>query len=129
MASRTMTRVAALASVALLVSAPAFAQTPRESAERGYDATKAMLLSYPDPQVRELQQALKDQGYHVGRIDGRLDNLTDEAIKKFQREHGLSSNGKLTADTMAQLRAGEHGAASPATSETKTPRKHHFLKH
>src|SRR5207244_13513861 len=77
------TVIGALVSSALLVSMPTFGADPLSSAEAGFDATKAMLLAYPDSQVKGAQQTLTDEGYYRGLVDGRLDNHTDEAIRRF----------------------------------------------
>ena len=40
------------------------------------------------------QQKLELLGYDVDRKDGRISKDTTEAIKKFQKEHGLKKSGK-----------------------------------
>lgn len=52
--------------------------------------------------VLKVQKALKASGYNPGRIDGILGSDTARAIKKFQRDNGLSI-GALTYDTMSKL--------------------------
>jgi peptidoglycan hydrolase-like protein with peptidoglycan-binding domain len=113
MTRRSITRVAALAGVVSLAwTAPVAAQAARESAERSYDAVKSMLLMYPQESVREAQQALVAQGYDPGRTDGRLDSRTEDAIAKFQRDHGMPPDGRLSPATIAALKGGP-AAASP----------------
>jgi len=119
MTRRSITRVVALAGVVSLAwtvaapwTAPVAAQAARDSAERGYDAVKSMLLMYPQESVREAQQALVAQGYDPGRTDGRLDSRTEGAIAKFQRDHGMPPDGRLSPATIAALKGGP-AAASP----------------
>ena len=45
------------------------------------------------------QQKLEMLGYDVDRKDGRMSKDTGEAIKKFQKEHGLKKSGKLDNKT------------------------------
>ena len=56
-----------------------------------------------------VQILLESQGYDVGKIDGifRSKNQTEsntmKAIKKFQREHGLTPNGIINKATVQAL--------------------------
>lgn len=49
------------------------------------------------------QQKLELLGYDVDRKDGRISNDTTEAIKKFQKEHGLKKSGKLDTKTYNKI--------------------------
>lgn len=42
-------------------------------------------------------------GYDVDRKDGRISKDTTEAIKKFQKEHGLKKSGKLDTKTYNKI--------------------------
>jgi peptidoglycan hydrolase-like protein with peptidoglycan-binding domain len=55
------------------------------------------------PATREIQQALKNSGFYQGAIDGKVGPLTREAIKEFQRVHGLKDDGVVGKQTWAQL--------------------------
>jgi murein L,D-transpeptidase YcbB/YkuD len=55
------------------------------------------------PSTREIQQALKNSGFYQGSIDGKIGPLTREAIKEFQRVHGLKDDGVVGKQTWAQL--------------------------
>lgn len=49
------------------------------------------------------QQKLELLGYGVDRKDGRISKDTAEAIKKFQKEHGLKKSGKLDTKTYNKI--------------------------
>ena len=57
------------------------------------------------PTTREIQQALKNAGFYQGVIDGKMGPQTRDAIKEFQRVHGLSDDGVVGKQTWAKLRA------------------------
>lgn len=61
-------------------------------------------------QVREVQEALKQQGHDPGTIDGVLDAETQAAIQSFQQSSGLEATGQLDDQTMAQLGVQEHSS-------------------
>lgn len=53
--------------------------------------------------VKKLQQALQAKGYYKGKIDGIYGSGTTEAVKAFQKKHGLSRDGiagKVTIKTL-----------------------------
>jgi peptidoglycan hydrolase-like protein with peptidoglycan-binding domain len=43
--------------------------------------------------VRQLQQALKDLGHDPGAVDGQFGSKTEQAVKAFQRDRGLTVDG------------------------------------
>ena len=57
------------------------------------------------PATHEVQQALKNAGFYQGPVDGKMGALTKEAIKEFQRVHGLKDDGVAGRQTWAKLRA------------------------
>jgi len=80
--------------------------------------------------VEEVQQALKQQGYDPGPIDGVLDAETQAAIESFQQSAGLAATGQLDEQTMAQLGIKEHSSeqgsaqyeGSPTESDDRSAR-------
>lgn len=59
-------------------------------------ASRALKLTNPymrGDDVRELQRALKEQGYDPGQIDGIFDKKTERAVKRFQKASGLKADG------------------------------------
>jgi peptidoglycan hydrolase-like protein with peptidoglycan-binding domain len=56
-----------------------------------------------NPWVEELQRILKDTGFEPGPIDGVMGGQTRAAIRKFQKEKGLKSTGKVDSTTQLAL--------------------------
>ena len=55
-----------------------------------------------DAIIGDLQQALSDNGYDVGGIDGRLGRGTYGALEKYQKENALATGG-ITYETLIAL--------------------------
>lgn len=55
--------------------------------------------------VRELQTMLKSLGLYGAAIDGDFGNMTDAAVRAFQRKYGLKVDGYAGPVTLAKLRA------------------------
>ena len=76
--------------------------------------------------VRALQENLKTLGYYTGTVTGTYGNLTKEAVRLFQRDNGLASDGVAGPRTLAKitevLAAKTGGAtASPSPGSTAAP--------
>lgn len=56
------------------------------------------------PKAREIQLALKNAGYYLGSIDGRIGKATKNAIKAFQKANNLTVDGRLGKKTWELLR-------------------------
>jgi len=70
----------------------------------------------PAPErISEIQQALAKDGSFAGTPNGKWDDSTVEAMKKFQAGHGLNPTGKLDAPTLQKLGLGSQtaGVAAP----------------
>ena len=65
--------------------------------------------------ISEIQQALAKDGSFSGTANGKWDDSTVEATKKFQEAHGLNATGKLDAKTLQKLGLGSQttGVAPP----------------
>ena len=61
-------------------------------------------------EIRQMQQALNQKGFNVGRADGRLGPRTKNALNKFQSKQGLQQTGTPDEQTLAALGIG--GGAS-----------------
>jgi peptidoglycan hydrolase-like protein with peptidoglycan-binding domain len=79
----------------------------------------------PAPErISEIQQALAKDGSFSGTPNGKWDDSTADAMRKFQSGHGLNPSGKLDAPTLQKLGLGSQtaGIAAPmppiATSST-----------
>ena len=57
------------------------------------------------PAAREIQQALKNAGFYQGAVDGRMGPQTKDAVKEFQRVHGLTDDGVVGRQTWSKLQA------------------------
>ena len=57
------------------------------------------------PSTRKIQQALKNSGFYQGSLDGKMGSKTHDAIKEFQRVHGLQDDGVVGKQTWAKLRS------------------------
>ncbi len=55
------------------------------------------------PKARDIQTALKNAGYDIGAIDGKMGKNTRQAIKAFQKANGLEADGKVGTKTWAAL--------------------------
>ena len=53
--------------------------------------------------VTRLQRALKNAGYFNGNVDGYYGEDTELAVKRFQRDKGLTQDGKAGPSTQRYL--------------------------
>jgi peptidoglycan hydrolase-like protein with peptidoglycan-binding domain len=58
-----------------------------------------------DPRVAAVQDALSRAAYGPLQADGLLGPQTEEAIRRFQADHGLAVTGELTDSLVVELRA------------------------
>lgn len=70
--------------------------------------------------TKEIQQALKNAGFYQGNVDGKLGPATKEAVKEFQRVHGLKDDGIVGKQTWAKLNAYAELSGGAATTEIVT---------
>ncbi len=65
--------------------------------------------------ITEIQSALVKNGSYTGDPNGKWDDSTTAAVRKFQSSHGLSPTGKLDAPTLQRLGLGSTtaGVAAP----------------
>lgn len=56
-------------------------------------------------EVSKLQKFLRDKGYYDGRITGYAGEVTEAAIKTFQKKNGLQVSGIIGAATRAKVNA------------------------
>lgn len=50
-----------------------------------------------------IQRALKNAGYYTGTIDGKVGSGTKQALRNFQRDNGLTTDGVCGRQTWARL--------------------------
>ena len=70
--------------------------------------------------VRAAQQALRDQGYNPGPIDGVMGPRTSAAVRDYQTKQGLTASGQLDDATMDKLGVRGASSASPTTEPQTT---------
>jgi peptidoglycan hydrolase-like protein with peptidoglycan-binding domain len=65
--------------------------------------------------INEIQTALAKDGSFAGKPNGKWDDSTVDAVKKFQVGHGLNPTGRLDAPTLQKLGLGSTtaGVAAP----------------
>lgn len=77
-------------------------------------------LGSSGPDVKALQQQLKDLGFDPNGVDGNFGAGTDKAVREFQQANGLGVDGKVGPGTLAALQSAA-GAAANATLAASTP--------
>lgn len=70
--------------------------------------------------VRQVQQALKDQGYYDGAVDGIMGVRTRRAIQAYQQEKGLPATGRLDERTLQALGVALKGETASRGAAAKT---------
>lgn len=63
--------------------------------------------------IRSVQQALNDQGYDAGAIDGQMGPSTQDALRRFQQAQNLPQTGQADARTLTAL-----GISNQASNQT-----------
>jgi peptidoglycan hydrolase-like protein with peptidoglycan-binding domain len=84
---------------------------------------KGQKVPTPD-RISEIQQALAKDGSFEGTPNGKWNDASVEAMKKFQAAHGLNPSGKLDARTLEKLGLGSQtaGVAAPIPPINSTSR-------
>ena len=73
-----------------------------------------------DRNVRAAQQALRDQGFNPGPMDGVMGPRTSAALRDYQTKQGLTASGQLDDATMDKLGVRSATSASPSTEPQTT---------
>ena len=71
--------------------------------------------------MTRLQQRLKELGYYNGEVDGQYGPGTAEAVRVFQAQHGLDSDGIAGEATRTRLYAQDAQTCVPTATPTATP--------
>jgi len=84
---------------------------------------KGQMAPTPD-RISTIQEALAKDGSFTSTPNGKWDESTVEAMKKFQGAHGLNPSGKLDALTLEKLGLGSQtaGIAEPVAPPNSTSR-------
>jgi peptidoglycan hydrolase-like protein with peptidoglycan-binding domain len=116
-----MSRLLAISSILVLaLGGPALAQ----NAEPGTAAPSSSAgMAMSAAQVKQAQNALKQQGLYDGEIDGILGPQTKTALTQFQKKEGLQQSAELDPQTYSRLMsmAGQSGSSmKPGASSGST---------
>ena len=61
---------------------------------------------------RDIQKALQSAGYYQGTVDGKIGPGTKDAVKAFQRDHGLEADGVVGRQTWDKLKVYTSGSGA-----------------
>jgi phage tail tape-measure protein len=67
------------------------------------DHRAKLAMAPADGNVRSAQAALNDQGYSAGTVDGQWGPATQNAVRRFQQDKGLTQTGMLDDATLNAL--------------------------
>ena len=89
-----------------LIAGPSWGQADKPS-DRVLEGAKPGTAANPGTtnpdRVRMAQQALKDQGYYSGPIDGVFSKSTHDAVRSLQKSKNLNVTGNIDDDTARAL--------------------------
>lgn len=92
--------------------------TPAKPPARAYTPVAPM---QPAPErVSEIQQALAAKGYYAGSTNGVWGPDSIDALKRFQKDHNLRNDGKLSSLSLISLGL---GPTRPASDSKPNPEK------
>jgi peptidoglycan hydrolase-like protein with peptidoglycan-binding domain len=74
-----------------------------------------MMLMRADQLVESVQQALKDEGFYYGEVNGDMNANLTAAIRRYQIRNGLQVSGELNDETLRSLGIKSSGSSRPAT--------------
>jgi peptidoglycan hydrolase-like protein with peptidoglycan-binding domain len=63
--------------------------------------------------IRTVQQTLSGLGYNTGKVDGRLGEDTQRAIREFETDHQLPETGRVSGKLIARLAKAAGGSRLP----------------
>ena len=75
----------------------------------------SMMLMRADQLVESVQQALKDEGFYYGEVNGDMNANLTAAIRRYQIRNGLQVTGELNDETLRSL--GIKSSGSVATND------------
>ena len=94
--------------------------TPPPTATPSPTPQGSLKLGSTGTEVRNVQKKLKELGFLKGNVDGDFGEATEKAVKAFQKQYGLTVDGKVGANTLAKL-ATARATAKPAVTATPKP--------
>lgn len=75
----------------------------------------SMMLMRADQLVESVQQALKDEGFYYGEVNGDMNANVTAAIRRYQIRNGLQVTGELNDETLRSLGIKSSGSTHPTT--------------
>ena len=75
----------------------------------------SVMLMQADQLVEGVQQALKDEGFYYGEVNGDMNANLTAAIRRYQIRNGLQVNGQLNDETLRSLGIKPSGSSRPTT--------------
>jgi hypothetical protein len=73
------------------------------SCAAGAELSEEVIATLGQDAVRNMQQALSNQGHYRGRVDGVMGLRTRESIRAFQRTQNLPATGQIDPQTAHKL--------------------------
>jgi hypothetical protein len=74
-----------------------------QSQHQDYHLNQVLQLRSRGLEVQLLQQRLRELGFFPGEVSGLFDESTQNAVKAFQKERGLVTDGKVGPETYSAL--------------------------
>ena len=76
----------------------------------------SMMLMRADQFVESVQQALKDEGFYYGEVNGDMNANLTAAIRRYQIRNGLQVSGELNDETLRSLGIKSSGLSRGTTT-------------
>jgi len=77
----------------------------------------SMMLMRADQFVESVQQALKDEGFYYGEVNGDMNANLTAAIRRYQIRSGLQVSGELNDETLRSLGIKSSGLSRGTTTD------------
>ena len=87
----------------LYLAANISSSTVSSSSGTSYSTSTVLRNGQSGQAVRQLQTDLQTLGFYSGTVTGHYGNITQEAVRKFQRKNGLSADGIAGKNTLSKL--------------------------
>src|SRR5258708_35515174 len=81
----------------------------------------SMMLMRADQLVESVQQALKDEGFYYGEVNGDMNANVTAAIRRYQIRNGLQVSGELNDEMLRSLGIKSSGSSSRSTTKSASP--------
>ena len=98
-----MAFIGGLFSAGLVLAAAETPASHSSQSEMAKQQQQAGAVKLDSKRVNEMQRALNEKGYAVGRVDGVVGPQTSNAIREFQSKEGLSATGQPDQQTLKAL--------------------------